>query len=88
MKMPNKFQNTYLAAALAVAVVLASGPRGAVANEANGVATGIQRVQFGCQMFGPYATMGRANEVAGTARAYGYSALAYHDGDGYYVKVC
>jgi hypothetical protein len=88
MKMPNKFQNTYLSAAVAVAVALASAPGGAVAKEGNGDAAGIQRVQFGCQMLGPYPTMGRANEVAGMARAYGYNGLAYHNGDGYYVKVC
>jgi hypothetical protein len=39
-------------------------------------------------MFGPYATMGRANEVAAQARSYGYSAVAFHNGDGYYVRVC
>jgi hypothetical protein len=41
-----------------------------------------------CQMFGPYATMRRANEVANEARGYGYSAVAFHNGNGYYVRVC
>jgi hypothetical protein len=49
---------------------------------------GVQLVQYDCQMFGPYATMGRANEIANQARASGYNAIAYHNGDGYYVKVC
>jgi hypothetical protein len=39
-------------------------------------------------MFGPYATMRRANEVANEARNYGFSAVAFHNGDGYYVRVC
>ena len=36
---------------------------------------------------GPYATMRRANEVANEYRARGYSAVAFHNGDGYYVNV-
>ena len=35
---------------------------------------------------GPYATMRRANEVANEYRAQGYSAVPYHNGDGYYVN--
>jgi len=38
-------------------------------------------------IYGPYATIGRANEVAKEARSFGFSALVYHNGDGYYVKV-
>lgn len=38
-------------------------------------------------VYGPYATMRRANEVANYARSLGYSAVAYHNGDGYYVRV-
>ena len=37
--------------------------------------------------FGPYATMRRANEIANQARSLGYSATAFHDGNGYYVRV-
>jgi hypothetical protein len=48
----------------------------------------IQLAQAECQMFGPYATMRRANEVANEVRSYGYSALAFHNGDGYYVRAC
>lgn len=44
--------------------------------------------QAGCQMAGPFPTMRRANEVAAEARRRGYSAVAYHDGDGYYVRAC
>ena len=38
------------------------------------------------QIYGPYATMRRANEVASELRTLGFNALAYHNGDGYYVK--
>lgn len=37
--------------------------------------------------YGPYATMGRANEVANWFRQQGYRAVAFHNGDGYYVDV-
>jgi hypothetical protein len=40
-------------------------------------------VQNDCRMFGPYATLRRANEVANEARSYGFSAVAFHNGDGY-----
>lgn len=45
-------------------------------------------VQSGCQVAGPFATMRRANEVADEARRRGYDAVAYHNGDGYYVRAC
>jgi hypothetical protein len=48
----------------------------------------VQIAQYDCRMFGPYATMRRANEVANEARSYGFSAVAFHNGDGYYVRVC
>jgi hypothetical protein len=48
----------------------------------------VQLAQSDCRMFGPYATMRRANEVANEARSYGFSAVAFHNGDGYYVRVC
>ena len=41
-----------------------------------------------CQMAGPFATLRQANEVAAEARRRGQSAVAYHDGDGYYVRAC
>lgn len=37
--------------------------------------------------YGPYATMRRANEVANWFRQQGYRAVAFHNGDGYYVDV-
>jgi len=49
---------------------------------------GVQLAQFGCQMFGPVATMRRANEMANQFRASGFSAIAFHNGNGYYVRVC
>ena len=42
-------------------------------------------VAFGT--YGPYATIRRANEVANEFRSLGYSAIVFHDGDGYYVRV-
>ena len=37
--------------------------------------------------FGPFATMRRAEEVAGQYRSQGLRAVAFHNGDGYYVRV-
>ncbi len=37
--------------------------------------------------WGPFATMRRANEVANQARQQGCDAIAFHNGDGYYVDV-
>jgi hypothetical protein len=37
--------------------------------------------------YGPYATMRRAEEVANGFRAQGLRAVAFHNGDGYYVNV-
>lgn len=37
--------------------------------------------------YGPYPTMRRANEVANWFRQQGYQAVAFHNGDGYYVDV-
>ena len=41
-----------------------------------------------CQMYGPYATIRRANEIAQEASGLGYSFQVFHNGDGYYVRVC
>jgi len=46
-----------------------------------------ESAQVAVMIYGPYATMRRANEVANEARSLGFSAIAYHNGDGYYVKV-
>lgn len=37
--------------------------------------------------YGPFATMRRAEEVAQTFRDRGCRAVAFHNGDGYYVRV-
>ena len=37
--------------------------------------------------YGPYATMRRAEEVANDFRGRGFQAVAFHNGDGYYVRV-
>jgi hypothetical protein len=47
--------------------------------------THMQVAQSG--VYGPYATMRRANEMANYFRSLGYEAIAYHNGDGYYVSV-
>ena len=39
------------------------------------------------QRYGPFPTMRRANEVANNFRQQGCSAIAFHNGDGYYVDV-
>jgi hypothetical protein len=36
---------------------------------------------------GPFASMRRAEEEAAKYRAQGYRAVAFHNGDGYYVRV-
>jgi hypothetical protein len=36
---------------------------------------------------GPFATMRRANEEAAGYRAQGCQAVAFHNGDGYYIRV-
>ena len=36
---------------------------------------------------GPYATLRRAEEIANQYRAQGMRAVAFHNGDGYYVRV-
>ena len=36
---------------------------------------------------GPFATLSRANQEAASYRAQGYRAVAFHNGDGYYVGV-
>jgi hypothetical protein len=82
---------TWLTPALLVTVIcsfIAGTPAGATDNASRSEYSAVQLAQFGCRMFGPYATMGRANEVANEARSYGYTALAFHNGDGYYVRVC
>jgi hypothetical protein len=48
----------------------------------------VDAIQYECTILGPYATIRRANEVANAARIYGYSAVSYHNGDGWYVRVC
>jgi hypothetical protein len=63
-------------------------PAGTTGSETGEGSTTVQLAQAECQMFGPYATMGRANEVANMARGNGYSAIAFHNGDGYYVRIC
>jgi hypothetical protein len=37
--------------------------------------------------YGPFATMGRANQEANAWRPRGFTAVAFHNGDGYYVRV-
>ena len=43
---------------------------------------------YGCSVFGPYATIRRATEEIDYARSNGYNAIYFHNGDGYYVRVC
>ena len=80
-------------ASAAVATVMASSlaiilPATAAGHDARpGPAAAVQLAQS-CTTFGPYATMGRANEIAAQANGLGYTSMAFHNGDGYYVRVC
>jgi hypothetical protein len=74
--------------AILIGSSVGASPTGATGSESGERSTTVQLAQAECQMFGPYATMGRANEVANMARGVGYSAMAFHNGDGYYVRVC
>lgn len=74
-----------LAAALAVpevAATLRPPPR-----PAGPAATPPTATLAAARRLGPFATMRRANEVANHYRRQGCSALAFHNGDGYYVDV-
>jgi len=88
MKTVPKTTMAGIVAAIAVVSVVMGVPAASSAKEMGNGRTAIQLAQFGCQMVGPFATMGRANEIAGQARSIGYSAVAFHNGDGYYVRVC
>ena len=74
--------------AILIGSSLGAVPARATHSEAGANSNTIRLAQAGCQMLGPYATMRRANEVANVARVVGYSALPFHNGDGYYVRVC
>jgi len=76
-----------LAMAAAVAGLANPGVSGPFPGS-GGQQVSLRYVQGGCRILGPFATMRRANEVASEARGYGYSALAFHNGDGYYVRAC
>ncbi len=76
-----------VASAALMAMLVAIVPSARMAGEASTVSL-VLPAQSGCQVAGPFATMRRANEAAAEARRRGYSAVAYHDGDGYYVRAC
>lgn len=80
----NSRQSSFVCIAIATLVSVFGG---VPAQAAEGSSDRIQLAQS-CQMFGPYATMNRANQIANEARQQGYSAIAFHNGDGYYVRVC
>ena len=52
-----------------------------------GDACGQQARGGGAFRAGPFATMNRANQEAAKYRGQGYRAVAFHNGDGYYVDV-
>jgi len=84
MKRMNGRHITVALMSIMIGSTVAAMPTAAVASDLGGIRGGIQLAQFGCQMLGPFATIRRANEV----RSYGHNAIAFHNGDGYYVKVC
>lgn len=74
-------------AIIALGSLLAAAPAPAGAGEAQHQATHAEFAQAASVVYGPYATIRRANEVANYARSLGYSALVYPVGDEYYVRV-
>ncbi len=74
-------------AVLTFGTVLAAGPAHADLGMGEQRLMRAESAQAMVMIYGPYATMRRANEVANEARNLGFSAIAYHNGDGYYVKV-
>ncbi|MBR0679160.1 hypothetical protein GXW74_01575 [Roseomonas eburnea] len=48
----------------------------------------LRYVEGGCRILGPFATTRRAIAVANEARSHASSVIAFHDGEGYYVRVC
>jgi hypothetical protein len=83
----SRTQIMQILAALILATILMIVPAGAQEPIAGGSSMPVatSRVAFG--IYGPYATIRRANEVAYYYRSLGFSTLAYHNGDGYYVRV-
>jgi hypothetical protein len=70
----------------ALRCALGLGLAGALAAAVSAGAAG-RAPQQQVRRFGPFATMRRANEVADTFRRQGCQAVAFHNGDGYYVDV-
>lgn len=78
-------------AGIAAAVLIGAVPAGAGTSRPGFGATAVSLVlpaQSGCEIAGPFATQRRANEAAAEARRRGHSAVAYHNGEGYYVRAC
>ena len=50
--------------------------------------TGAVQLAQGCSTYGPFATIRRANEIAAQAGSMGFSTQVFHNGDGYYVRIC
>jgi hypothetical protein len=83
---------TLMALAFATTALLATVPASAVNTHSDIGSTATQARVMHMEVaqsgvYGPYATMRRANEVANYFRRLGFDAIAYHNGDGYYVKV-
>ena len=74
-------------AVLTLGAFLSAVPAHADLGKAEQQSTPAELAQTAVMVYGPYATIRRANEVANEFRSLGFSALVYHNGDGYYVKV-
>ena len=87
IKFHTRLISTLMAAVIGacLAIVLPAGATDSDAGQRS--AAGVQLAQS-CQMYGPYATIRRANEIAQEASGLGYSFQVFHNGDGYYVRVC
>jgi len=68
-----------------VGTCFVAAPGHAAAVQVEQCVTHVEVAQSG--VYGPFATMRRANEVANYFRSLGFDAIAYHNGDGYYVSV-
>ena len=77
----------HLLAALMLVAILRIAPARACEPEGNQAPSAVASSKAAFGIYGPYATIRRANEVASYYRSLGFSAIAYHNGDGYYVRV-
>jgi hypothetical protein len=77
-----------VSAVIATVMGASLGSLPARATDSNAGERSTVRLAQSCETYGPYATIRRANEIAYQANNLGYSTQVFHNGDGYYVRVC